>query len=137
MSPSNNMSPSPWKEKGTGDEVMSTLTKGEGRNAVSLKADKIGKDLVVTIFNEGAHIGAVAVGDWDKKNERASVSVITRLGHKDDAIAQRGAYLVCKATKKPVCVIAGVHLEKITLDEIGIILQNADAVLDEFVKGLK
>lgn len=112
------------------------LSKGEDRTKVSLSAHSLGKDLVVTIYNEGAHIGAMALGEWDKEHERASVSVVTRLGHKDDAIAQRAAYLICKAIKKPVCIIAGVHLEQISMEEIDEILQNADAVLGDFIRGL-
>ena len=112
------------------------VTRGKGRTRVSLSANSMGQDLVVRICNEAAHIGAVAVGEWDKEHERASVSVVTRLGHKDDSIAQRGAYLISKATKKPVCVIAGVHLEQITMEEIEEILQNADAVIEEFIKAV-
>ncbi|MDP2917475.1 MAG: hypothetical protein Q8O16_06060 [Dehalococcoidia bacterium] len=111
------------------------LSKGEDRTKVSLSAHSLGKDLVVTIYNEGAHIGAMALGEWDKEHERASVSVVTRLGHKDDAIAQRAAYLICKAIKKPVCIIAGVHLEQISMEEIDEILQNADAVLGDVIRG--
>lgn len=116
--------------------MLKQLTKGEGRIGVSITAHTMGCDLVVSIFNTAAHIGAVAVGEWDGEHERASVSVITRLGHKDDAIAQRAAYLITNATKKPVCVIAGVHLEQITLDEIDKILENADAAVDEFIRSL-
>lgn len=39
------------------------LTRGEGRVKVSLSAHDIGGDLVVYIFNENAHIGAVATGE--------------------------------------------------------------------------
>ena len=55
------------------------LTRGEGRFQVSLLATTIGIDLLVRIFNENANIGAVAIGEYDFKNKRASVSVITRL----------------------------------------------------------
>ena len=109
------------------------LSKGKGRVKVSLLANNMGSDLVVFIYNENAHIGAVAVGEYDHKEERASVSVITRLGHKDDAIAQKAAYLISKSTKKPVCVIAGIHLDNITTEEIGKILENAEFAVEEFI----
>jgi hypothetical protein len=88
------------------------LSRGEGRSQVSLNAVTFGSDLLVQIFNVNAHIGAVAIGEFDFKNVRASVSVITRLGHKDDAMAQKAAYLICKSTRKTVCVVAGVHLRQ-------------------------
>ena len=109
------------------------LTRGEGRTEVSLVAKEMGSDLVVHIYNQNAHIGAVAVGEYDFKNNRTSVSVITRLGHKDDTIAQRAAYLINKAIKKPVCVVAGVHLDNITQEEVDNILANAESAVEEFI----
>ena len=109
------------------------LTKGDGRTRVKLQANTIGDDLVVSIYNENAHLGAVAVGEYDPEHQRASVSVITRLGHKDDALAQRAAHSISKATKKPVCVIAGIHLENITQKEIDEISKNAVSAVEEFI----
>jgi hypothetical protein len=112
------------------------LTRGEGRFQVSLLATTIGIDLLVRIFNENAHIGAVAIGEYDFKNKRASVSVITRLGHKDDAIAQRAAYLISKSAKKTVCVVAGVHLDNIAQPEIVKLMENALGTVEDFLKQL-
>ena len=110
------------------------LTRGEGRIRVSLRAQEMGENLVVCIFNENAHIGAVAVGEYDHKEERASTSVITRLGHKDDVIAQKAAYLISRHIKGPSCVIAGVHLNGITEEEIQKLLENTDSLVEDFVK---
>jgi hypothetical protein len=106
---------------------------GEGRNKVNLLANTLGNDLIVYIYNAKAHIGAIAIGEHDFEHNRASVSVVTRLGHKDDALAQRAAYLICKSTKKPVCVIAGVHLDDITQEEISTILKNTEITVEEFI----
>ena len=110
------------------------LTRGEGRTKVNLSAHYLGNDLVVFIYNNNAHIGAVAVGEYDHDERRASTSVITRLGHKDDAIAQRAAYSISKSTKRPVCVVAGVHLDNITGEEIDELLENASLMVDELIK---
>jgi hypothetical protein len=112
------------------------LTGGEGRTRVKLTASSLGDSLIVTIYNENAHLGAVAVGEYDHEHARASVSVMTRLGHKDDAIAQKAAYLIAKSTKRPVCVIAGVHLDNITKEEIDKILENATIAVAELIKVL-
>jgi len=109
------------------------LTKGEGRTKVSLSSHHIGSDPVVYIYNQNAHIGAVAVGEYDHKNQRASTSVITRLGHRDDAVAQKAAHLISKGTKRPVCVVAGIHLDNITSEEISKILENASSLVGEFI----
>ncbi|OGO25377.1 MAG: hypothetical protein A2144_09470 [Chloroflexi bacterium RBG_16_50_9] len=113
------------------------LSRGRGRTKVSLQAQSFGSDLVLLIYNENAHIGAVAVGEYDFEHERASVSVITRLGHKDDAVAQQAAYLVSRSLKKPVCVIAGIHLDDITRDEIERFVENATLAVESFIKSIK
>jgi len=109
------------------------LTKGEGRVRVDVKVNGMGSDLVVYIYNQNAHIGAVAVGDYDNAHKRASVSVTTRLGHKDDALAREAAYLLSKSIRRPVCVIAGVHLDNITSEEIGEILANTKTAIWEII----
>lgn len=117
--------------------MATTIIKGTGRTQISLEHFLMGNDVVVQIFNQYAHIGAVAIGEYDAKNKRASVSVVTRLGHKDDAIAQKAAYLICKSTQKTVCVIAGVHLDDITLEEIKIFQKNGDIIIEEFINSLR
>ncbi|MFC1991595.1 hypothetical protein ACFLVC_02585 [Chloroflexota bacterium] len=117
------------------------LTKGKGRTKANLSAYYMGSDLVVRIFNENAHIGAVALGEYDYKEGRASCSLLTRLGHKDDIVAQKAAYLISKHTKKPVCVITGIHLDDITKEEIEQILKNTSSLVDglisQFLYGLR
>jgi len=102
------------------------LSKGEGRTKVKLSAWYMGNDLVVCICNDNAHIGAVALGDYDHASKRTSTSVITRLGHKDDAVAQQTAYIIGKSMKRPVCVIAGIHIDNITKGEINEVLNNTE-----------
>ena len=110
------------------------LTTGEGRTKVNLLAYHMGEDLVVCIYNENAHIGAVALGEYDHKEQRASISVVTRLGHKDDIVAQKAAHLIGKRLKKPVCVIAGVHIDNITEQEIQQVLENVDNLIGDFLQ---
>ena len=109
------------------------LTKGEGRARFNVTVDSMGSDLVVRIYNQDAHIGAVAVGDYDHKRKRVSVSVVTRLGHKDDTLAKEAAYLLSKSTRRPVCVIAGVHLDNITAEEIDTIVANTKIAVCEII----
>jgi hypothetical protein len=113
-----------------------TLTEGKGRTKVSLRVDAVGDEQVVIINNENAHIGAVALGEYDFEHERSSVSVITRLGHKDDLIAQKAAYLISKHLKKSVCVIAGVHVDNITEAEISKILENSSRAVEKLINSI-
>jgi gallate decarboxylase subunit D len=112
------------------------LNKDKGRTRVSLSAQWIGNDLIVCLFNKQAHLGAVAVSEFSDAENRASTSVITRLGHKDDSIAYYAAYKLCKALKMPVCAIAGIHLDNITEEEIAQISKNCDDLVDKLNRQL-
>ena len=103
---------------------------------MSLTTQLIGSDLIVSIFNKQGHIGAVAVAEFDSKAKRASTSVITRLGHKDDQIAYNAAYRLCRLLRKPVCAIAGIHLDDISKEEIALITRNCDALLSKCIKAI-
>lgn len=120
-------------ERTSGMNEFSIVT-GKVRTEVTLRASNLGDDIVVYIYNRNAHIGAVAIGDYDEEHQRASVSVHTRLGHKDDAIAQKAAYVISRSIKRPVCVIAGVHVNGITSEEIDQVLANADVAVQSFVE---
>jgi hypothetical protein len=109
------------------------LTEGEDTTRVSLWAFHMGEDVIVCIHNENAHIGAVAVAEYDHKRQRASTSVITRSGHKDDVVAQKAAYSISKHTKKPVCAIAGIHIDNITEEEIKQVLENVNSLISKLL----
>lgn len=105
------------------------LHEGKGRTRVSLSTHTIGEDLIVCLYNGAGHIGAVAVADYDRKSRRASTSVITRLGHKEDSLAAEAAHALCRILKQPVCAIAGIHLDNITGEEIEQIVLNCRKLL--------
>jgi hypothetical protein len=108
---------------------ITELNEGEGRTRVTVSARFTGEDLVVLFYNEKAHIGAVAVADYDHKESRASVSIITRLGHKEDIVAYNAAHQLCKQTRKAVCVVAGIHLDNITETEKREIVENSNKLV--------
>ena len=113
----------------TDETTLALFYEGEERTRVGMSVNRIGKDLIVCLFNDAGHIGAAAVADYAEKEDRASVSVITRLGHMEDALASDAARRLCKATRRPVCVIAGIHLDNITKEEIAKILENCEKLL--------
>lgn len=113
------------------------LEAGEGRAKVKLTAGRMGKGLVVFLYNDAAHIGAVAVSEFDHKENRASTSVITLLGHKDDAVAYQAAHEICRSLKVPTSVMAGIHLDDITLAEIKGIVESAKKATEKFINMMK
>jgi gallate decarboxylase subunit D len=110
------------------------LSEGIGRTRVSLSAQPIGDDLVVYLYNDSAHLGAVALADYSREENRASTSVITRLGHRDDAVAYKAAHQLSRLLKKPVCAIAGIHLDDIAEEEIAEIIRNCDKLVERLAR---
>jgi gallate decarboxylase subunit D len=111
-----------------------TFSEGTGRTKVQFAAQWIGRDLLVRLFNAQAHIGAVAIADYHSLEKRVSTSVITRLGHKDDAVACQAAHRLCKDLTRPVCAIAGIHVDDITESEISEIVRNCDRLVSRFLE---
>ena len=109
------------------------LSSGRDRTKVMLSAQQMGTGLIIYLYNENAHIGALALGEYDPGSKRTSTSVITRLGHKEDIIAQKAAYEISKFTKKPVCVIAGIHVDEIREREIKETMENASGLVDKLI----
>ena len=115
-------------------EAMPALFhKGVGRTRVGMSVNRIGEDMVVCFFNEAGHIGATAVAEYCEKENRISVSVITRHGHREDVLASDAARKICKAVQRPVCVIAGIHLDNITKEEIAEIMENCEKLISDII----
>lgn len=109
---------------------------GQGRTQVSLTALRLGQEHLLTLSNAGAHLGAVAVSETHAGSGLVSTSVLTRLGHKDDLLAQRAAYAVAKRTGQAACAVAGVHVESITAEEIEAIVENARRLVEAYLEAL-
>jgi len=112
------------------------LDEGAGRTKVSLSAQAVGDDLMVRLSNRQEHIGAVALSEYNHGEKRASTSVLTRFGHRDDTIASMAAYEICRRFKRPVCAIAGIHVDNITKEEIEQIVKNCSTLINRYIKSL-
>lgn len=112
------------------------IAAGEGRCRVYLSWCWTGADLTVRILNENAHVGAVALGQYDPDSGRASVSVVTVPGHRDDIVAAEAAKILTEAIRRPVCVVGGVHVDAITAPEIQRITENCRLLVKELLARL-
>lgn len=88
--------------------------------------------LFAYLFNENPHLGAIAVGEYCRSEQRTSCSVITRPGHKDDVIAA-----ISQVTQQPVCVMAGIHLDDILFAEIRMIKDHCDILVKKLLELIK
>jgi len=109
---------------------------GRGATGVILMAARVGQDLLVRVHNPNAHVGAVAVAVYDQASNRCSTSVLTVMGHRDDAVAAPVAHKVCSALEVTTCVVAGIHVENATKMDIEESVANALVGADDLIRSL-
>jgi len=119
---------------------------GEGRLGVTLQATITDDGLVAQVFGgEKPHVGAVALslprpGLADPRKVSCNTTVVPLLGHKDDEIAKPVAEEIVKAWGSPVVVVAGVHLDNASGEEVESLINNCMEVtrtLIEYLRQLK
>jgi gallate decarboxylase subunit D len=99
-----------------------------GRTRVVVSANRVGEDVLVTICNRHAHVGAVAVAEWDRQGDRVVGSLVTRVGHREDSVVEIAATQIAGSARVGVCVVGGIHLDGITHDEIRRIMRNCETL---------
>ncbi|MFX0200455.1 MAG: hypothetical protein ACFFCW_30425 [Candidatus Hodarchaeota archaeon] len=113
---------------------------GEGRTRIRLTFEEAGNDLVV-ICTGGTvpHIGAVAIGvpvprRTDPSNYRGSVSVLTIPPHREDLIVRPAAEKLVSILAKTTVVVAGIHLDNPSPQELQQILENCDKGVNRIIE---
>jgi hypothetical protein len=104
-----------------------------GKIEVTLEAKKIGEDYLLILTGGEKHVGAVAVGLFEEKSQRASSSVITMPGHREEYLALQGARQVSRATKKTSVFVVGIHQDNISLEEIRDIVSATEEMVESFI----
>jgi len=108
-------------------------TRKVGRIEIILEAKKLGEDYLLTLTGGKEHAGAVAVGLFDEKSGRASSSVFTLPGHREEQLALDSARRISRATGKTSVVVAGIHVDNISLEEIKEIVSAAEEMVGNFI----
>jgi hypothetical protein len=95
---------------------------------------EMGDDLVLMLRGgEKYHIGAVAMATPYKNT--ASTSIISSYGHKEGDLVKPLAEKVAKKLKKTVVLVAGLHIDNATHDDIQKLVENSNKVIDDFLEG--
>jgi hypothetical protein len=113
---------------------MIEIKKEVGRVQLLLKGESVGKDMFFVLSGGREHIGAAAMGIYDKESHRASASVISAPGHREDEIALRGARKISAVTQSTAVFMAGIHIDNITVDEIQAIVKASEAIIEELIE---
>ena len=105
---------------------------------VSAKVIETGKDLVVVIGGGESHIGAVGVSFPTASiiNDKLTVttSIITLPSHKDDVVAKITGEKISKALERKVVVIAGIHFDNISKNDIDEILNCCELLTEKIIR---
>ena len=117
-------------------DILQSIKQNVGRAELVLDQKQVGNDHVLTLTGGEEHVGAVAVGMFDDKSMRASASVISLPGHRDEGIALDGARRVSEITKAATVFIVGIHLDNITKGEIDKIIVASKQMTDKFIDSL-
>lgn len=116
---------------------MQTIRQRIGRVEMVLEWGVIGGDYMVALTGGREHIGAVAVATFDEKSRRATSSVISVPGHREEGVALEGARRISQATGRTAVLTVGIHLDNITKDEISQIMAASGRIIDMFMDSLE
>ncbi|HJH30978.1 MAG TPA: hypothetical protein C5S50_02030 [Methanosarcinaceae archaeon] len=117
-------------------DILQPIKQNAGRIELVLERKTVGNDYIITLTGGNEHVGAAAVGMYDEKSARASASVISLPGHRDDGIALDCARRVSAVTMTATVFIVGIHLDNITEDEIGEIIAASKQMTDKLIGSL-
>lgn len=112
---------------------MFKTTRKVSRIEITLEVKKLGGDYLLTLTGGKEHAGAVAVGLFDEKSRRASSSVLTLPGHREEQLALDSARRVSKETGKTSVVVVGIHVDNINSEGIREIVSAAEEMVGNFI----
>ncbi len=106
------------------------ISAGEGRYMVILNSYKIGKDrLVIITGGEEEHIGSATLIE-----EQGCLQTISKKGHKDHIVSEKMANIMYDKIGKDLLVVCGIHIDNASKEEIDILINNALACVNIFLK---
>lgn len=113
---------------------MLLFCSGSGKYRITAKVHVLDSGLTLTLYGgEKAHIGSVAVAIPRPSLQNPSImsatsSVINLVGHKDEEVARPVAEKLAKKFGQVVVVVAGIHVENATAEDIDLLKENVEDV---------
>lgn len=116
---------------------------GKGKHRIYSVAIITADGVIVDLAGgDKPHVGAVSINIprrslKDPSKFSASSSVFTLVGHKDDEIAKPISEKLSRELNQVVVVVAGLHVEHATNEDINRLLSNSMHIAEILVKKLK
>ena len=112
---------------------------GTGKYAVCLIGTITADGLIVQLLGgEKPHVGAVVLtvlrpDSIGNEKVKCNSTVVPRLGHREDDIAKPIAEEIAKALRQTVALVAGIHIDNATAEDIKILLENCHMATKLFI----
>ncbi|WP_052339311.1 hypothetical protein [Gorillibacterium massiliense] len=117
---------------------MEISQNGENRREtpfqIQVRAEQVGRDYLFIVTGGEAHIGAVATAYLNGEGATTILSVVP--GHREDQLVQELAERACLTLSCTATVVAGIHIEKATKEEIKLAVQTARNEMDRLLEDL-
>ena len=93
-------------------------------------------DVIVVITGGRDHIGAIGLAVprpslLDANNRSATSSILTMPGHKEDVLVKDVSERVAAATGRNIAVIAGVHYDDLSVDDLKVLRKLWESLTEE------
>jgi hypothetical protein len=115
----------------------------KGPYQIEAEVLQVGEDIVLSIWGgTKPHIGALALAIpraslKDPSLISSTVSVLARLGHKEDGIVKRVSEKVSARLNKVVAVSAGMHWDRLPDDDIRLVQVACDELVEKVIGELR
>lgn len=121
---------------------MIVLSETQGRFTVRAHVKTLGNDLLVVLSGGKKHIGAIGFTQprlslQNKNKISATSSVYTYLGHKEDTVVKPISEELSSRLNRKVVVIAGLHWDNLSRDDIEVILSTCRRLADRIMREVK
>jgi hypothetical protein len=115
---------------------------GSGRTRVFADVYEMGADRLVLVGGEGPHIGAASLAERVAGEATTVRAVVARVRerperwHKERELTDRVARRLTEATGRLTLAVSGIHLDRITPEEIDAIRANVVELTERLVRSL-
>jgi hypothetical protein len=123
------------------DEFITIVEKNNGFE-ITVDVHRVGKDILVVVRGGAAHLGAIGMAESrpshaDPERVSATSSVFTFLGHKEDIVAKFMAQDLARALACKTVVVAGIHWDEISDQEINMIIELCHRLVDGVIEKVR
>jgi len=119
-----------------------TFSVKKGRFEVAAQITRMGGDLLVVLSGGIGHIGAIGIAQPRESlstpgKTSSTGSVFTYTGHKEDVVVKPMAEEIAKRLNRKVVVVAGIHWDRLSANEIEMIVGLCNTLKEKIVKEAK